>query len=465
MYSAGPFAALSPMPADPQTPLSFNRLHLVRTAGGAEALRRGLAVLSDADVTHLARSLEFQGVLEGEMPDLLSALRPRLRHLRPDRVGSVERLCWRPLERFLTDQTEVVPGAPWIVPRRLLRPLWELVEAANADLVDQLRRRHLTACFDGDQMALDQVAHQVMDLAAFILNNAINIPARLKLSAAETAVVRFMARVLKWHRLVMPNVRYFQQAQARQTDQVQALRLYTNWYSVFELLDTQFDLYVLYLFEMTPNPVDVIDAFPFYFDTMTEPSGLALQWLHHRLDNIAADTATLLARPPRIQPAEVLLNLADRVFLLNRLVTRLRRIPLFGPDGAGADGLAALLRGRLGFDSVERLGDALLDWLHDVLMGPSDKRMRAIMVLGPLAGIYPALLLMMDNGERGNRAHKLRMRLGDKAVDDIDRYLRSHEMAPQARHATASNIAPITDMCRAFGKTEAVMDLERRLRR
>ncbi|OYQ32651.1 hypothetical protein CHU95_17930 [Niveispirillum lacus] len=453
------------MPADPQTPLSFTRLHLVRTAGGAEALRRGLAALSDADVQHLARSLEFQGVLEGAMPDLLSALRPRLRQVRPERVGSVERMCWRPLERFLTDQTEVVSGVPWIVPRRLLRPLWALVEAANADLVDQLRRRHLTACFDQDQLALDQVAHQITDLAAFILNNAINIPARLKLSAAETAVVRFMARVLKWHRLVMPNVRYFQQAQARQTDQVQALRLYSNWYSVFELLDTQFDLYVLHLFEMTPNPVDVIDAFPFYFDTMTEPSGLALQWLHHRLDNIAADTATLLARPPRIQPAEVLLDLSDRVFLLNRLATRLRRIPLFGPEGAGADGLSALLRGRLGFDSVERLGEALIDWLHDVLMGPADKRIRAINVLGPLAGIYPLLLLLIDTGERASRAHKLRIRLGDKAIDNIDRYLRSHEMAPQARHTTASNIAPVLEMCRAFGKAEAVTELERRLRR
>lgn len=453
------------MPADPDTPLSFNRVHIVRTAGGSEALRLGLAALSDADVRHLARSLEFQGVLEGEAPDLLDRLRPRLRSLRPDRVGSVERMCWRPLERFLTDETEAVPGAPWIVPRRLLRPLWELVEAANADLVDQLRRRHLTACFDGDQMALDQVAHQVMDLGAFILNNAMSIPTRLKLSAAETAVVRFAARVLKWHRLVMPNVRYFQQAQARQTDQVHALRLYSNWYAVFELLDTQFDLYVLYLFEVTPNPADVIDAFPFYFDTMTEPAGLALQWLHHRLDNMAADAATLLSRPPRTQPSEVLLDLADRVFLLNRLVIRLRRIPLFGVEGAGAEGLASLLRTRLGFDSVERLGEALMDWLHDALMGPADKRMRATMVLGPLAGIYPALLLLIDNGERGNRAQRLRMRLGDKAVDDIDRFLRSHEMAPQARHATAVNIAPILDMCRAFGKAEAVADLERRLRR
>ncbi|MFV3127779.1 hypothetical protein [Niveispirillum sp. KHB5.9] len=453
------------MPADRHTPLSFSRLHIVRTAGGSDALRRGLAALSDADIRHLARSLEFQGVLEGDAPDLLDTLRPRLRDLRPERVGSVERMCWRPLERFLTDEPDIVPDAPWIVPRRLLRPLWELVEAANADLVDQLRRRHLTACFDGDQMALDQVAHQVTDLAAFILNNAANIPARLKLSVHEAAVVRFAARVLKWHRLVMPNVRYFQQSQARQTDQVQALRLYSNWYGVFELLDTQFDLYVLYLFEMTPNPVDVIDAFPFYFDTLTEPVGLAVQWLHHRLDNLAADLATLLSRPPRTQPTEVLLDLADRVFTLNRLVTRLRRIPLFGTEGAGAEGVTALLRGRLGFDSVERLGEGLMDWLHDVLVGPAEKRMRATMVLGPLAGIYPALLMLIDSGERGSRAYRLRVRLGDKAVDDVDRYLRSHEMAPNARHATAANIAPLMDMCRAFGKAEAVTELERRLRR
>lgn len=453
------------MSANRHAPLCFARLHAVRVAGGKDALRRGLAALSDADVRHLARSLEFQGILDGDPPDLLSALRPRLRDLRPDRVGSVERLCWRPLERFLTDQPDVVPDAPWIVPRRLLRPLWELIEAANPDLVDQLRRRHLTASFDGDLLALDQVADQVVDLAAFILNNAANIPARLKMSAAETAVVRFMARVLKWHRLVMPNVRYFQQSMARQTDQVQALRLYSNWYGVFELLDTQFDLYVLYLFEIMPNPVDVIDAFPFYFDVMTESAGLAVQWLHHRLDNMAADVATLLSRPPRTQPSETLLTMADRVFLLNRLVVRLRRIPLFGTDGAGADGVAGLLRNRLGFDSVERLGDALNDWLHDVMMGPADKRMRAAMVLGPLAGIYPALLLLIDNGERHGRAYKLRFRLGDKAVDDIDRFLRSHEMAPQARHSTAANIAPVLDMCRAFGKAEAVTDLERRLRR
>lgn len=453
------------MSADPNRPLSFNRLHIVRTAGGTDALRQGLAALSDADIRHLCRSLEFQGILEGEMPELLSILRPRLRTVRPERVGSVERMCWRPLERFLTDQPDVVPNAPWIIPRRLLRPLWGLVEGANAELVDQLRRRHLTACFDGDQMALDQVAHQITDLAAFILNNLANIPARLKLSAAEASVVRFAARVLKWHRLVMPNVRYFQQAQARQSDQVQALRLYSNWYGIFELLDMQFDLYVLFLFEMTPSPVDVIEAFPFYFNALEEPTGLAVQWLHHRLDNIAADVATLLSRPPRTQSAEVLLELADRAFLLTQLVNRLRRIPLFGTEGAGTEGMISLLRARLGFDSVERLGEGLMDWLHDVLMGPADKRMRATMVLGPLAGIYPGLLMLIDSGERGSRAARLRMRLSDKAVDDIDRYLRSHEMAPQARHTTAANVAPLLDMCRAFGRVDAVTELERRLRR
>lgn len=450
---------------DRHEPLSFSRIQAVRTAGGVDGLRRGLAALTDLDVRHLARSLEFQAILDSEAPELLEALRPRLRQMRPERLGSVERLCWRPLERFLTDQSEVVAGASWIVPRRLLRPLWELIEAINPELVDQLRRRHLTACFDNDQLALDQVAHQVMDMAAFILNNTANIPARLKLSEAEAAVVRFTARVLKWHRLVMPNVRYFQQTAARKPDQVQALRLYSNWFTVFELLDMQFDLYVLYLFQMMPEPVDVIDAFPFYFDTLSAPVGLAVQWLHQRVDNLGADVATLLSRPPRTQSLETLQALADRIAALNRFVIRLRRMPLYGAEGAGATPLTDVLRGRLGFDAIERLGDALMDWMHDTMMGQAEQRAHAAMILATLAGIYPALVTLTDSGERGSRANRLRFRLCDKASEDIDRYLRSHDMAPKARLVTAANVAPILDMCRAFGSAEAMNELERRLRR
>lgn len=454
------------MSSDPRAPLSMTRVHAFKTAGSDQALRRALVALSEADILYLARSLEFQSILDGEVPDLVALLRPQLRRLRPERIGSVERLCWRPLERFLTDRPDVEPDAPWIVPRRMLRPLWEFLEAANADLVDQLRRRHLSATFDGDQMAMDLVSNQVMDLGAFILNNANNIPTRLKLSAAEAAVAKFAARVLKWHRLIMPNVRYFQQVTAeKSTDRVQALRLYSNWYAVFELLDTQFDLYVLYLFEMTPTPIDVIDAFPFYFDTLTEPVGLAIQWLRYRTDSLALRIAAILARPPRQQPTELLMEMVDKLFLLSQLVTRMRRLPLFAEGTAGWTALGDALRRRISFENAERLGDSLIDWLHDIMMGTPDRRMHAQMLLGPLATAYPVLLGMLDNGEKGGRASRIRFKLGDKAVEEVDRYLRSHEMAPQARYTTANQIAPMLELCRWFGKGDAVNDLERRLRR
>lgn len=452
------------MTAEPP-PLSFSRIHAARVAGGQGELARALAALSEAEIRHLARSLEFQGILENAMPELLATLRPHLRRLRPERVGSVERLCWRPLERFLSDDRDARPDAPWIVPRRLLPPLWELIEAASPDLVDQLRRQHLTACFDGDQAMLDQVAHQVVDLAAFVLNNRTDIAVRLKLSPAEAATVRFMARVQKWHRLIMPNARYFQQAMARQSDKVQALRLYSNWYTVFERLDTQFDLYALYLFEMMPDPIDVIDAFPFYFDMLADTSGLAVQWLLHRVDRMAADVAALLAHPPRTQSPEALLDLAGQITRLDRLLARLRNVPLFRLEGSGSAALSAVLRNQIGFRPVERLGEALTDWLHDAMQGQPGDRRRAAQMLGPLAAVFPPLLLMIDSGGRGSNAARLRFRLGDKTVEDIDRYLRGHKLAPDSRRATALTVAPLLDMCRGFGQAEAIGELERRLLR
>lgn len=452
------------MVTDP-TNLSLFRVQAVRTAGGSDLLRRTLADLSDADIRHLARSLEFQAILDGAPSELLSRLRPRLRQLRPGRVASVERMCWQPLQRFLTDQPEAVAGAPWIVPRRLLRPLWQLIEAANADLVDQLRRRHLTAVFDRDRLVLEQVSDQVVDLAAFILNNATNIPARLRLSAAETATVRFMARVLKWHRLVMPSVQHFQRLMSRQTDEVQALRLHSNWFTVIEQLDTQFDLYVLYLFEIMPHLVSVIDAFPFYFDTLTEAQGLAVQWLCHHLDRVAAEVATLLSRPPRSLSADALLSMADQVSELNKLTERLRHLPLFGPKGAAAGRLEEVLQMRLGLGAIDQLGQGLHDWLHEATMGTTDERMRAATMLAPLSATFPTLLSLVDTGEEDSRVAKLRRQFADRVVEEVERFLRSHSMAPNARLATANAISPLLSICRDFGQAEAVKDLERRLRR
>ncbi len=452
------------MATDP-TKLSFARVQAVRTAGGADLLRRTLADLSDADIRHLARSLEFQAILDGAQSELLSRLRPRLRQLRPMRVASVERMCWQPLQRFLTDQPEAVAGAPWIVPRRLLRPLWQLIEKANADLVDQLRRRHLTAVFDRDMLELEQVSDQVVDLAAFILNNAPNIPARLRLSAAETATVRFMARVLKWHRLVVPSVQHFQRLMTRQTDEVQALRLHSNWFTVIEQLDTQFDLYALYLFEIMPHMVSVIDAFPFYFDTLTETQGLAVQWLCHRVDHEAAEVATLLGRPPRTVPTDTLLSLADRVSALNQLIERLRHVPLFGSDGAAAGHLEDLLQMRLGFGAIEQLGQGLYEWLHDATMGTTEERMGAATVLAPLSAAFTTLLSLVDTGEADSRVAKLRHRFAERVVEEVERFLRSHSMAPNARLATANAISPLLALCHEFGQADAVKNLERRLRR
>lgn len=445
-------------------------------AGSAEAQARALAALSDADVARLARSLEFEGLLEGAPPDLLAALRPRLRRAQPSRVMGVERLCWVPVQRFLSDRALADPAAPWVLPRRLLAPLWAAMEAANHELVDQLRRRHLVALFDDDLPSLDRVATQVGDMAAFFLNNT-NLAAVPGVQPGDLPCLSFLARVMKWHRLVMPNVRYFQQvsrvmaapaAGGPVPGTVQSLRLHTNWYVVYERLEEQFDLYVLYLFEVTGAPIDVIDAFPFYFDTLSAPDNLAVQWLAHRCDRLAQQVAEAVARPPRSQPEEMLVDMAEALASLTRLTERLSRVPLFRAQREGRPvvrGVFDAIPRRVPMEHVERACDSYLDDLHDMMQGPPDKQARAARLLPRLSLALPLLLALADSGEKNSRAARARFRLGEKVAEQVDRYLRNAGLAPQARRAMAGEVAPALEMCRRFGMAEDADALMRKLKR
>ncbi|QJE71758.1 hypothetical protein HHL28_00290 [Aerophototrophica crusticola] len=453
-------------PAAP-TDLSPARQEAFRTASSAEAQARALAALSDADVVKLARSLEFEGLLEGSPPELLSVLRPRLRQVRPPRVLGVERLAWLPAHRFLADRPLADPAAPWIVPRRVLAPLWAALEAGNHDLVDQLRRRHLVALFDDDMAALDRVATQVGDLAAFFLNNA-DLKAVPGVQPGDLPCLAFLAQVLKWHRLIMPNVRYFQQVSGVGPSTVQSLRLHTNWYVVYERLEEQFDLYILYLFEMTAAPIDVIDAFPFHFDTLSAPDSLAAQWLAHRCDRLARQVAEALAKPPRSQPAETLSDMAEALAGLSRLTERLARVPLFTAVRDGKPvvrGVFDAIPRRVPMEHVERACDSYLDDLHDVMLGPPDKQARAARLLPRLSLALPLLLALADTGEKNSRAARARFRLGEKVAEQVDRYLRNADLAPQARRAMAGQVAPALELCRRFGMSEDAGALLRKLKR
>jgi len=457
------------MPSDSSSASSSARLQACRTAGSAEKLQQCVRALDDQEVARLARSLEFEGILEGHPPDLLQALRPRLRTLRPPRVMSVERLCWLPVQRFLTDRPAVDPLAPWIVPRRLLHPLFAAMEAQHADLVDQLRRRQLVALFDDDPHIQDQVCNQVGDVAAWFLNHAAPAAPVPGLTAEDRPAVAFMARVLKWHRLIMPNVRYYQQVtRAQGADAVQSLRLHSNWYTVYELLEEQFDLYVLYLFEMTPSPIDVIDAFPFYFDTLEQPQGLAVEWLAYRCNQLATRIADVAVKPLRTQPVERLTEMFEALQTLHRLLERLHRVPLFARRVNGepvVKGVFDVVMRRVPPDAVERAVDAYLDDVHDALKGPADKQSRAIRLLPRFSVALPTLLALVDTGEKGSRAANARFRLADQIVEIIDRFVKNLELAPATRRAVVPNIGPAIDLCRRLGLAEDAESLLRRLRR
>lgn len=459
------------MKMDPAAPACPDRMRTFRMAATTDQMVRAVSALSDDDIRHLARSLEFQAILDAGRPEeqqtleALAALRPRLRSLRPERLGSVERLCWNPLERFLTNSPSVDGSRRWRVPRRLLQRLWQWVEHRDADLIDQCRRRHLVALFDNDREALDMVSNQIVDCGAYHLNNRFD-PAWLGLDEAERRVAGFVAQVMKWHRMVMPNVRHFQQVAAlRQQRRVDALRLHSNWFTVYELLGDQFDLYLLYLFEMTPEPVDVINAFPFYFETLTEPGGLATDWLMHRVDELATGVARCLAQPPRAQTAAVLLGMVDDVSRLQMLWTRLRRLRIFGPGGALERPVGDLLRQRLPQEHVERLCDSFIDDLHDVLRGEGERRQRARALLAPLSVALPGLLQLVDTQDRGSRASRARFRLGDKVVEEVGRHLRGHILAPESRRQLIPYLEPALIMCQGFGMAEAAHDLAGKLRR
>jgi len=453
------------------TDISQARINAARTAADPDKAAHAISLLTDADLTRLTRSLEFEGILDGHPPDLLQAMRPRLRQLRPARVMSLERLCWVPVQRFLVDRMGSDPRAPWIVPRRLLSPLWQALERREADLVDQLRRRLLVALFDDDPAEVERIGTQIGDLAAFFLNNmaGTGLPG---VQPGDHATIAFMARVLKWHRPIMPNVRYYQQAaRANAMNTVQSLRLHSNWFPIYELLDGQFDLYVLYLFEMTDNPIDVIDAFPFYFDTLTRADGLAMDWLAYRCDRLAGVVGDLAAKPVRTQPPEVLFDLFEALHELTRLVDRCRRIRLFtGRPRAALKGIGDALMRRVHPDAVDRLVDAYLDDLHDLLVvsrifSPRRNRARAARLLPRFSVALPLLLDHVDTGEKGSRAARARFRLGEKILDTTDRFLRNTDLAPATRRSTGQALAPALDLCRRLGRADDADGLFRRLRR
>jgi hypothetical protein len=450
------------MNAAPQQP-NFARLHALRIAVGADAQRRCLREMTEIDLRHLTRSLEFQSILEGAPPDLLEMLRPWLRQARPPRLGSVERLCWRPLERFLINSPEA-GSACWLVPRRLLTPLWLALEGANTELVEQLKRQHALACFDGDLSSLDHVSTQIVDLAAYFFNNTPDLARRLGLNGAETGVLGFIARVMKWHRLVMPNVRYFQQApMVRRLPGVEALRLCSNWYSLLELLEDQFDLYLLYLFTVSADPTHVIDAFPFYFESLRDTDCLAMGWLRHRLDNQLQDVAAALAIPPRLQAAGALQTMAEKLKGVEQLMDRLHRLPLLVPDGVEGQRVAAIPVNRLPFEYVSRLCGAYMEDLADLLRGEGMRRERAREAIPSLSATLPLLLARLEAGGAAAQITPLKSELGGRILSEIDRHLRSHEISPRARRSLLTDITPTLAMCEQLGMVDTVGVLREKL--
>jgi hypothetical protein len=448
-------------PTPPQP--NFARLHALRIAVGADAQRRCLREMTDADLRHLTRSLEFQSILEGGPPDLLDMLRPWLRQARPQRLGSVERLCWRPLERFLVNNTEA-SNACWLVPRRILTPLWLALEGANADLVEQLKRQHALACFDGDISSLDNVSTQIVDLAAYFFNNTPDLPQRLGLNGAETAILGFIARVMKWHRLVMPNVRYFQQAPlVRRLPGVEALRLCSNWYSLLELLEDQFDLYLLYLFTVSADPTHVIDAFPFYFESLEDADCLAMSWLRHRIDQHLQEVAAALAIPPRMQSAGALQVMAEKLADVEQLMARLHRLPLLAPDGVEGKRVAAIPANRLPFNYVARLCDAYMEDMADLLRGEGLRRERAREVVPTLSAALPPMLARLEAGGAAAQFTALKSEFGGRILYEIDRHLRSHEVSPRARRSLLTDIKPTLAMCEALGMADTAGVLREKL--
>jgi hypothetical protein len=442
---------------------NFARLHALRIAVGVDAQRRCLREMTDADLRHLTRSLEFQSILEGTPPELLEMLRPWLRQARPSRLGSVERLCWHPLERFLVNGTEA-GSACWIVPRRLLPPLWLALETANADLVEQLKRQHALACFDGDISSLDQVAIQIADLAAYFFNNTTDLAERLGLNAAEAAILSFIGRVMKWHRLVMPNVRYFQQApMVRRLPGVEALRLCTNWYGLLELLEDQFDLYLLYLFTVSADPTHVIDAFPFYFEQLEDTDCLAMRWLRHRLDNQLQGVAAAMAIPPRLQAVGALQTMAEKLDGVERFMDRLHHLPLLKPDQPEGQRLAGLPAQRLSPDYVSRLCTAYLEDLGDMLHGTGTQQERAREVIPILSTTLSPLLLRLKGNDPSGRIAPLISEFGGKVLYEVDRYLRSHEVSPRSRQGLHAGLGPALTMCAGFGMVDTVGVLRQKL--
>ncbi|HYE49174.1 MAG TPA: hypothetical protein VEB20_06285 [Azospirillaceae bacterium] len=461
----------APAPAEADAPagISAARLNACRTAAGAAALQRAIRALTPEEVAKLARSLEFEAVIEGAPPDLLAALRPRLRQLRPPRLPSLERRCWAPLQRFLSDREAPEPGAPWIVPRRVVVRLWDEIARRHPELLDQLRRRLVVALFDDDAAGQDEVSTQVGDLAAFFVNNTA-VKAVPGLNEDDAPAVRFIARVLKWHRLIMPNVRYYQQVAAAQAarSQVDALRLHTNWYTVYERLDEQFDLYLIYLFEMTPSPADVIDAFPFYFDTLEKADGLVMDWLAYRCERLAQGIADILAKPLRTLPSDTLFELFLLVQQLAKLTERIGRLPVFARNRKGRPPAATPFDGvmrRVPGDGLDRAVDCFLDDLHDLLNGTPDRQERSARLLPRFAVALPVLLGLFDTGDKASRAARARFRLGEMTLETVDRFSRNTTLAPQTRRDLGLKALPAVEMCRRFGLSEDAEGLARRLRR
>lgn len=449
------------------------RMLACRTAGSTESLHEAIRRLSDPEASKLARSLEFEAILDGEQPEVLEFLRQRLRAVRPPRVLSVERRCWIPVQRFLSDRKTIEPRAPWILPRRLLKPLWKAIEKKNGELIDQLSRRMLIALFDDDVVEMERIGIQVGDVAAFYLNNT-EVLRQAALEPTDKDSVQFMARVLKWHRLIMPNVRYFQQvmmarAAGEGRSTVDNLRLHSNWFTVYELLEQQFDLYVLYLFEMTESPIDVIDAFPFYFGSLERTDGLDVMWLMWRCDQHAAGIADIMTRPLRSLPSERMFELFDSINNLNRLIDRIARVPFLARRTAGGQpvipGLFDSLQRRVPPDAVERAVDAYLDDLHDLMEGTPERQARSQRIMARFSIALPVLLALVDSGDKVSRAARARFRLGESSLESINRFLKNMEMAPATRKALAPQIAGTLDMCRRFGLGEDVEALLRRLNR
>jgi hypothetical protein len=101
------------------------------------SVQRELAAAPDAQMLQIVQMVDGMAV-RGPADDLVEALRPRLRVLRPQRRMRVGRLLFLPADRLIVDGAQVEPGT-WRVPRAALPDLGAAICAALPDAAQSVQ--------------------------------------------------------------------------------------------------------------------------------------------------------------------------------------------------------------------------------------------------------------------------------------------------------------------------------------